>query len=263
MLTTALIVLNIITFIFVWYLYRSKTQSAVLTTPPTTPRSTTIPTTTTTPKAAPTPSSHVSASSSHHLSRANSKTRAVGLADSVKTCDSINHDDKDTEIEDAPIPQAQPPVPPLSQLQSILPTNTLKTRKPCENCSCGLADDSQSIKKTEPANQPAATPSPPLSPQSQQDPLQSEPHPSRNDLQYQPFIAKNDPLYIDYEVVKQAARTKPRMPDDDACCGTGCVRCVFDIYDDNLMRWETRRDDSVKEQVKEYEKRHNTDEEGD
>ena len=32
---------------------------------------------------------------------------------------------------------------------------------------------------------------------------------------------------------------KPMAPDPADCCGGGCVRCVFDLYDVALERYET------------------------
>lgn len=32
----------------------------------------------------------------------------------------------------------------------------------------------------------------------------------------------------------------PPQPDLDACCGSGCVRCVFDVYDEAVERYEAR-----------------------
>ena len=31
---------------------------------------------------------------------------------------------------------------------------------------------------------------------------------------------------------------KPWEPYPDECCGRGCVPCVYDIYDDNLSKYE-------------------------
>lgn len=33
---------------------------------------------------------------------------------------------------------------------------------------------------------------------------------------------------------------RPRPPDSDECCGSGCDPCVFDLYEDALERWEAR-----------------------
>ena len=32
----------------------------------------------------------------------------------------------------------------------------------------------------------------------------------------------------------------PEMPDAAECCGEGCVRCVFDVYDEALERYQLR-----------------------
>ena len=32
--------------------------------------------------------------------------------------------------------------------------------------------------------------------------------------------------------------TPPPRPADDACCGRGCMHCVFDVYDDSMARYE-------------------------
>jgi hypothetical protein len=31
---------------------------------------------------------------------------------------------------------------------------------------------------------------------------------------------------------------KPAPPEPGDCCGGGCARCVFDLYEDELARWE-------------------------
>ena len=31
-------------------------------------------------------------------------------------------------------------------------------------------------------------------------------------------------------------RPEPPRPED--CCGSGCVRCIYTIYDDALLEWE-------------------------
>jgi hypothetical protein len=31
---------------------------------------------------------------------------------------------------------------------------------------------------------------------------------------------------------------RPEPPDPRDCCGSGCVRCIFDQYDDALAEWE-------------------------
>jgi hypothetical protein len=32
---------------------------------------------------------------------------------------------------------------------------------------------------------------------------------------------------------------KPLEPDPSECCGSGCVRCVFDVYEESLGRYRT------------------------
>ncbi len=32
----------------------------------------------------------------------------------------------------------------------------------------------------------------------------------------------------------------PREPDPEECCGSGCERCVFDLYEERLERWRRR-----------------------
>lgn len=29
----------------------------------------------------------------------------------------------------------------------------------------------------------------------------------------------------------------PEAPDPSDCCGGGCVRCVFDVYDERMAEW--------------------------
>lgn len=31
---------------------------------------------------------------------------------------------------------------------------------------------------------------------------------------------------------------RPVAPEPGECCGGGCARCVFDVYDELLERWE-------------------------
>jgi hypothetical protein len=40
----------------------------------------------------------------------------------------------------------------------------------------------------------------------------------------------------------------PRHPGNDECCGSGCIPCIFDIYEDQLERY--------REQLAAWEKRH-------
>jgi hypothetical protein len=30
---------------------------------------------------------------------------------------------------------------------------------------------------------------------------------------------------------------RPEAPDPSDCCGGGCVRCVFDVYDEQMAEW--------------------------
>lgn len=57
------------------------------------------------------------------------------------------------------------------------------------------------------------------------------------------------------EPVPYWMRPRPRRPSESECCGSGCVPCVFDVYDQDLKKWEeelasgghglsTRSDDS-------------------
>lgn len=32
----------------------------------------------------------------------------------------------------------------------------------------------------------------------------------------------------------------PEAPDPDACCGSGCDPCIFDIHEQRLERWRRR-----------------------
>ena len=34
----------------------------------------------------------------------------------------------------------------------------------------------------------------------------------------------------------------PEKPLDSDCCGTGCTPCVFDIYDEEMLRWRMECD---------------------
>lgn len=34
----------------------------------------------------------------------------------------------------------------------------------------------------------------------------------------------------------------PVKPLDSDCCGTGCIPCVFDIYDEEMLRWKKECD---------------------
>lgn len=47
---------------------------------------------------------------------------------------------------------------------------------------------------------------------------------------------------MDTEKVSSLLPPKPEEPLDSECCGTGCTPCVFDIYKENLKRWEEECD---------------------
>ena len=34
-----------------------------------------------------------------------------------------------------------------------------------------------------------------------------------------------------------AAPRKPEQPDPLDCCGSGCVRCIFDVHDEAMQRY--------------------------
>lgn len=40
----------------------------------------------------------------------------------------------------------------------------------------------------------------------------------------------------------------PRRPGNDECCGSGCIPCIFDLYDEQMQRYE--------EALAAWEKRH-------
>ena len=40
---------------------------------------------------------------------------------------------------------------------------------------------------------------------------------------------------------------KPQAPEPGDCCGGGCARCVFDVYDEMLERWQRQVDEILKE----------------
>lgn len=31
---------------------------------------------------------------------------------------------------------------------------------------------------------------------------------------------------------------RPELPEPGDCCGGGCERCVFDVYEDHLREWQ-------------------------
>jgi hypothetical protein len=40
---------------------------------------------------------------------------------------------------------------------------------------------------------------------------------------------------------------KPVPPEPGDCCGGGCARCVFDVYDEMLERWQRQVDEILKQ----------------
>lgn len=42
---------------------------------------------------------------------------------------------------------------------------------------------------------------------------------------------------------------KPEEPGLDECCGSGCVRCVYDIYYEKLEKWERLRETLLEQQM--------------
>jgi hypothetical protein len=40
---------------------------------------------------------------------------------------------------------------------------------------------------------------------------------------------------------------KPVPPEPGDCCGGGCARCVFDVYDEMLERWQRQVDDILQQ----------------
>lgn len=45
---------------------------------------------------------------------------------------------------------------------------------------------------------------------------------------------------------------KPFPPDNEDCCGSGCVPCVFDVYEDNLKKWNLEQE-AILSKIKEGE----------
>ncbi|RFA31101.1 hypothetical protein CAI21_00045 [Alkalilimnicola ehrlichii] len=33
---------------------------------------------------------------------------------------------------------------------------------------------------------------------------------------------------------------QPRRPEPDECCGSGCIPCVYDLYEEELAEWGER-----------------------
>jgi hypothetical protein len=47
---------------------------------------------------------------------------------------------------------------------------------------------------------------------------------------------------------------KPTPPEPGECCGGGCARCVFDLYEDELARWERQVAEILKQREGDGEK---------
>ena len=47
------------------------------------------------------------------------------------------------------------------------------------------------------------------------------------------------------DLIDKLVKRKPVEPDPDDCCGSGCEPCVFDTFDNNMIRYD--------EQMEEYE----------
>lgn len=45
---------------------------------------------------------------------------------------------------------------------------------------------------------------------------------------------------------KKSPPNKPLPPENDECCGSGCQRCVFDIYYDKLEKYEKEMEEYMK-----------------
>jgi hypothetical protein len=51
------------------------------------------------------------------------------------------------------------------------------------------------------------------------------------------------------ETAAGAAELPPRpvAPEPGECCGGGCARCVFDLYEEELQRWERQMAEALKQ----------------
>jgi hypothetical protein len=43
---------------------------------------------------------------------------------------------------------------------------------------------------------------------------------------------------MDSHPATPAKPTPPRKPEPNECCGTGCIPCVMDLYEEDLQRYE-------------------------
>ena len=43
---------------------------------------------------------------------------------------------------------------------------------------------------------------------------------------------------------------RPEEPTEGECCGSGCERCVWSVYFENLVEWQDRQAAAEKEQKK-------------
>jgi hypothetical protein len=43
---------------------------------------------------------------------------------------------------------------------------------------------------------------------------------------------------MDMDMASMNKPTPPRQPEPHECCGTGCIPCVMDIYEEELWQYE-------------------------
>eukprot|EP01132_Coremiostelium_polycephalum_P001451 gene1451-1829_t len=63
-------------------------------------------------------------------------------------------------------------------------------------------------------------------------------------------INNNNKLIVDEDEEEELLPPPPVPPDPDLCCGTGCARCVYDIYDEQLEKYELLKDQIEKRNKK-------------
>jgi len=44
---------------------------------------------------------------------------------------------------------------------------------------------------------------------------------------------------VSTEVQSPVLPPRPTLPRPEDCCGSGCVQCIYVVYDDALMAWES------------------------